>query len=353
MTRAPAPMRWNHVCVEAIGHVLPDERVTTSALEARLRPVYAALRFEPGQVEALTGIRERRVWPRGVSMAECASLAADAALAEAGLAGADLGAVIYAGVCRDNLEPATACAVAEHVGVRGEALVFDVSNACLGVLNAMVEVANRIELGQMAAGLVVSAESSREIVESTIARLSAEPTMERYRLGLATLTGGSGAVAVMLTHVDASFSQRRLVAGAALAAPEHHRICRWGPARGLLGETENVMDTDASAVLEHGVTLGRATWDRLLAATGWRAADVDRVICHQVGAAHRREVLAALDVDASRDFSTFETLGNIGTVSVPITAALADEAGFLRKGDRVALLGIGSGLNCMMLGLEW
>jgi len=113
------------------------------------------------------------------------------------------------------------------------------------------------------------------------------------------------------------------------------------------------MDTDASAVLEHGVTLGRATWERLLAATGWKGGDVDRVVCHQVGAAHRDHVLEAIGVDATRDFSTFETLGNIGTVSVPITAALAHEAGFLKKGDRVALLGIGSGLNCLMLGVQW
>jgi len=42
----------------------------------------------------------------------------------------------------------------------------------------------------------VSAESSREIVDRSIERLNAEPTLERYRLGLATMTGGSGAAAV-------------------------------------------------------------------------------------------------------------------------------------------------------------
>jgi len=346
-------MRWQKVCLEAIGYELPTERVSTATLEAKIGATYSALRLEPGQVEALTGIRERRLWPPGASMADCGARAARKALELAGLAGRDLGAVVYAGVCRDNLEPATACAVAEAIGAGGEAIVFDVSNACLGVLNGMVEVANRIELGQMQAGIVVAAESSRAIVESSVARMNADPSMERFRLGLATLTGGSGAVAVVLTHIEASFAERRLVAGAALSAPQFHRICRWGPVSGLLGETPNVMDTDASAVLEHGVTLGRATWDRLLTSTGWRAADVDRVICHQVGAAHRTEVLAALGVDPARDYSSFETLGNIGTVSVPITAALAQEAGFLRKGDRVALLGIGSGLNCLMLGVEW
>jgi 3-oxoacyl-[acyl-carrier-protein] synthase-3 len=80
---------------------------------------------------------------------------------------------------------------------------------------------------------------------------------------------------------------------------------------------------------------------------------VDRVICHQIGTTHRETILKTLGLDLTRDFSTFPFLGNIGTVSLPLTAALAAERGFLKSGDRVGFLGIGSGLNCMMLGLEW
>jgi 3-oxoacyl-[acyl-carrier-protein] synthase-3 len=346
-------MRWSKVHVEAFGVELPDEVLTSREIDAQLSPIHEALRIAPGQLEALTGIRERRRWPPGTSMASVAARAGRQALDRAGVSAADVGAVLYCGVSRDNLEPATACAVAAELGVGGEALVADVSNACLGLLNGLVEVANRIELGQVRAGLVVSAESSREIIDSTIARMNAEPSMERYRLGLATMTGGSGAAAVLLTAADFSATERRLVSGVALAAPQHHRICRWGPSQGLLGEATNVMDTDASQVLEHGVELGRATWDRLLTTSGWRGEDVDRVICHQVGAANRREILSTIGVSDSKDFSTFDRLGNMGTVSLPITAALAEEAGFLQAGQRVAFLGIGSGLNCLMLGLHW
>ena len=60
-----------------------------------------------------------------------------------------------------------------------------------------------------------------------------------------------------------------------------------------------------------------------------------------------------LGIPLEKDFSTFPYLGNMGTVSLPLTAALAEERGFLRPGDRVGFLGIGSGLNCMMLGLDW
>jgi acyl-CoA:acyl-CoA alkyltransferase len=346
-------MKWERVCVESIAYRLPDEQVSSASLEARLQPLYSSLGIASGQIEALTGIRYRRMWPSGPRMSTCATEAAREALASAGIDGRDLGAVVYAGVCRDNLEPATACAVADALGAGPDAFVFDLSNACLGILNGMVELANRIELGQIRAGIVVSAESSREIVDSTIARLNEHPTLAAFRTGLATLTGGSGAVAVVLTEKGFSGSERRLVGGAVKAAPAHHRICRWGPARGLLGETSNVMETEATEVLEHGIELAKATWRELLKETGWRQDDVDRVICHQVGEAHRREVLRALEIDVQRDFSTFTDLGNIGTVSLPMTAAKAHEEGFLSAGDRVGFLGIGSGLNCLMLAVQW
>ena len=64
-------------------------------------------------------------------------------------------------------------------------------------------------------------------------------------------------------------------------------------------------------------------------------------------------MLKALGIPPEKDFSTFEFLGNMGTVSLPLTAALAEEREFLRPGDRVGFLGIGSGLNCLMLGVEW
>lgn len=346
-------MRWKNVHIEAIAAVVPDEVITSSELEARLSPTYSALHLAPGQLETLTGIRERRRWPAGTKMHQAAATAGRLALERSGVPAEDLGAVVYAGVCRDDLEPATACGVAAALNTAPDALVFDVSNACLGMMNAMVDVANRIELGQMRAGLVVSAESSREIVDASIARLNAEPTLERYRLGLATMTGGSGAAAVLLTAADYSGTEHKLVSGAALSAPQHHELCRWGPTKGLLGETTNVMDTDASGVLEHGVALGRATWDKFLSNSGWRGDDVDKVIAHQVGAGHRREVMSTLGIELSRDFSTFERLGNMGTVSVPITAARAIESGFIQPGQRVGFLGIGSGLNCLMLGIQW
>lgn len=346
-------MRWSQVCIESIGYALPEERVSTTQLELALKPVYDALHLAPGHVASLTGVRERRFWPPGQAMWKVAARAGARALEQAGMEAQQLGALIYAGVCRDQLEPATACAVAEALEITGEVEIFDLSNACLGVLNGMIELAHRIECGQINAGMVVSAESARAINHSTLERLLQAPTLEGLRLGLATFTGGSGAVAVVLTRASHSFAGHRLLGGAVVAAPQFHRICRWGGPQGLLGETPNVMETDASAVLTHGVALGLRTWEKLLATLHWRRSDVDRVICHQVGAGHRRQILETLGLRPDQDFNTFETLGNMGTVALPLTLAQAEESGFFSSGDRVGLLGIGSGLNCVMLGVHW
>ena len=57
------PMKYQNVCLEAVGYTLPDEIVTSDELERRLEPLYTRLRLPEGRLELMTGIRERRFWP--------------------------------------------------------------------------------------------------------------------------------------------------------------------------------------------------------------------------------------------------------------------------------------------------
>lgn len=399
-------MKYNRVYMDSLGYELPPVVVTSEELEDRLSPMYEHLRIAPGQISALTGINERRWWDNGYTLTQGAASAAKKALAESNVEAKDIGALIYAGVCRENFEPATACAVADAVGVSQDAFVFDVSNACLGVMNGIIDIANRIELKQIKAGVVVSCESAREIVDITIQRMLDDPTMEVFTSSLATLTGGSGAAAVVLT--DGSFNKKRgprLRGAETKAAPQYHQLCRWGvtlspvkwgkmmfspdklklavdeifqpetipsalhdmmtnerlpsivqkvlPSEKLPAALTQIMQTDSVAVLKHGVELGMRTWASFLGKIGWARDQVDKIICHQVGSGHRDVIMRELGIAPGKDFNTYPYLGNIGTVSLPITAALADQRQFLKPGDRVGFLGIGSGLNCLMLGWEW
>ena len=72
-----------------------------------------------------------------------------------------------------------------------------------------------------------------------------------------------------------------------------------------------------------------------------------------MGSTHQKTILDALEISKEKDFVTYPFLGNIGTVSLPVTAGIASERGFLEKYDQVGFFGIGSGLNCMLLGIEW
>ena len=165
-------MRYSRVHIESLGYELPSVVVSTAELESRLKPFYDEHKLVSGQLELLTGISERRWWDRNFHVSDGATAAAFKALSRANVSPKDLDVLIYAGVCREGFEPATACAVASNIGLNGDASIFDLSNACLGVLNGVVEVANRIELGQAEAGLVVSCETAREINENVIDRLT-------------------------------------------------------------------------------------------------------------------------------------------------------------------------------------
>jgi 3-oxoacyl-[acyl-carrier-protein] synthase-3 len=346
-------MRYSRVYIDAFGYELPPVVVSSEDLEDQLAPLYQTLKFQKGQLEALTGIYERRFWDPGFKMSEGAKRAGQKAIENSSLSEADIGMLIYGGVCRDNIEPATACSVCHGLQLDPQTELYDVSNACLGVLNGMVQVANAIELGQIRAGLVVSCEASRDIVEMTIDRLNRTKDMDFLKKNIATLTGGSGAVAVLLCDASLSRSGHRLLGGVVRQATEHHKLCMWGAETEISAEGHHFIETHSMGILNHGVALGSATYKQFVKQMTWSDAGPDKIICHQVGATHQRHILQAFGLPKEKDFTTFAFLGNIGSVSLPITAAIAAERGFLQKGDRVGLLGIGSGLNCLMLGVEW
>ena len=346
-------MKFSNVQLESLGYELPNEILYSETIEERLSSVYQQLCIPPGQITELTGVRERRIWPENTPLWMGSAQAAKKALAKSGLSPSQIGSLVYCGVCRDNLEPATACAIADSVGIRGTAEVMDVSNACLGMLNGILHVANAIELGQIQAAIVVSCESARAIIDLTIERMKQEPTMERFKRGLATMTGGSGAVALVLTHKSISHSTHRLRGGISQTAPEWHELCQWGYVKQQDKSYQMLMETEAVAIMRKGLTLGVSTWQAFLHEMSWNADEIDKLICHQVSEGHRKSILKMINMPEEKDFCTYPFLGNIGTVSLPITAAIAEERGFLQRGNKVSFLGIGSGLNCMMLGLDW
>ncbi|MCA9238897.1 MAG: 3-oxoacyl-ACP synthase III, partial [Planctomycetales bacterium] len=338
-------MRYSNVCLDSLGYVLPEERVTTAEIEDRLSPLYQRLRLPHGRLELMSGIRERRFFPAGVKPSDISVEAANRAIEASGIDRSAIGALVHGSVCRDFLEPATACRVHHDLGLPAECQVFDVSNACLGILTGAVQIANMIELGQIRAGVVVGTECGRTLVENTIERLNADLSLTRdsVKPWIASLTIGSASAAILLCDRELSNSDNRLTTAVCRSSTQGHRLCQG------VGMSE-VMQTDSEQLLREGVEAGVRTFGDLLNEAGWELSEIDKTFCHQVGSAHRRMMLDRLGVNPAIDFSTFQRLGNTGSAALPVALALGREEGWLDPNDRVALLGIGSGINCLMMG---
>lgn len=344
-------MRYENVCIEGMGYLLPERVVTSAWIEEQIAPLYQALGVPLGRIEHLTGIRERRWWEAGAMVSDSAAEAAERAVADAGIDKAEVQCLINASVTRDYVEPATAVIVHDKVGLPPTAMNFDVSNACLGFLNGMVIVANMIELGQIEAGMVVAAEDVRAGQERTIARLlemlpGARPEAINlaFRDNLATFTLGCGAVAMVLRHSRSSRTGKRLLGGAVYGHTQHNGLCV---------AQADWMRTDSSALLHEGMKVIALNWERFQQEMGWTPATVDKLFSHQVSEKQRQIGLQTLGIEDGIDYPTLYTLGNIASVSAPISMAMGRDAGFLDEGDKVCLLGVGSGVNSIILGIQW
>ncbi|MBI3886839.1 MAG: 3-oxoacyl-ACP synthase III [Opitutae bacterium] len=346
-------MRFRHACIESLTAVLPDETWSSAHLEERLRPLYERLKLPAGRLELMTGIKERRMWAAGTKPSDASAAAGRAVLKQSSIKADQVEVFIHSAVSRDMLEPATASFAHHKIGLGAHAQVFDLSNACLGFLNGLVTLAAMIDAGQIRCGMVVSGENGRPLVERTIQHLLSAP-LDRNAIKpfFANLTIGSGAVAAIVCHEDmlpAGAAKHRLVAGACRSATQHSELCQGDHA----GEGGLAMQTDSEQLLLAGVEVARQAWTQFEQETGWNRSTPDRIVCHQVGSTHRRKLYETVGLDLAKDFSSFETLGNTGSAALPTTLALAVQQGAVRSGDKVALLGIGSGINCLMLAVEW
>ena len=347
-------VRFENVFLESIGAEIPTEIWTSQAIEHRLKPLYSRLKLPEGRLELMSGITERRVWPAGTVPSGPSIRSGNHALVAAGIDRDRIGCLIHASVCRDFLEPATASRVHHGLSLSNRCWVYDVSNACLGLINGAVQIAMMIESGAIDAGIVVGTENSRPLLEQTIESLNQNESLTRKTVkpAFASLTIGSGSCAWLLTHRKLSNSGTPIEAAIAEARTEFHDLCMSDDDAAGAG-MQPLMDTDSERLMAEGIATGIAAFQRLLDETGWTREQIDRSICHQVGSRHRTGMLDAMGLDPTRDSITFPKLGNTGSVALPLSLAWAAWSGEIRPDDRTTLLGIGSGINSVMLAAQW
>ncbi len=157
----------------------------------------------------------------------------------------------------------------------------------------------------------------------------------------AALTLGSGSAAMVLGRADKNPQGHRLVAAVSRAATQHHELC--------VGDNETMI-TDLKGLLDAGLELCAGLWAEATPEFGWDGG-IDRFFVHQVSQVHTEALCRRLGIDTSLVPRSFPDFGNIGPASVPFTFAGNTEG--LEPGDRVLLMGIGSGLNATCLEIAW
>jgi acyl-CoA:acyl-CoA alkyltransferase len=336
-----ATQRYANTAALSVCGVDAPHVVTSAEFDERLAATYRRVGLRPGLLENLAGITERRWWPGDVGFADAAAMAGAKALAEAGVDPAQVGLLVDTSVSRAHLEPSAACAVHNALGLPSTCMNFDVANACLGFLNGMQLAAMMIDAGRIEYALVVDGEGARQIHENTLERLARpDATRDDVLSQFATLTLGSGAAAMVLGRADAHPEGHRLVGGVLRAATEHHELC--------VGDLSR-MSTDAKGLLDAGMAISGAMWRDAKAQFEW--GTMDRYIAHQVSQVHTAAMCRTLDIDSDRVPRSFPTRGNMGPASIPFT--LATQVDSLQTGDRVLLMGVGSGLNGCCTEVLW
>lgn len=335
-------MHFHNVSITSVSHLDAPHAVASEEIERQLTQTMERLGIRQGLLQELSGIRERRFWDDGTMPSDVAARAAEAALANAGVDRTRIGILVNTSVSRDYVEPSTACIVHGTLGLPPTCMNFDLGNACLGFVNGMEMVANMIERGQVEYGLVVNGESSRFVTERTVERLL-DPAVDQttFRANFATLTLGSGAAAMVL---GPGTGRRRFMGGVNLAATEHNRLC--------YGQVDHMV-TDTRALMAAGIGLASRTWAEATEELGWSGDELDWLVLHQVSRAHTDALVAALGLDPDKIYRLYPEYGNVGPAGVPIVLSKLAAEGRLEDGDRIALMGIGSGLNCAMAEVRW
>lgn len=338
-------MLFDNVVIKSVASVDAPHTITSDEICERLAPTFKKLRVRGNPLIDLAGIEERRFWDEGVMPSEAATLAASKALERADIDPERVGILINTSVSRDFLEPSTACMVHGNLKLSNTCESFDVGNACLAFINGMNIAARMLDRGEIDYALIVNGENSREINDITIDRLlQPKVTRKQFKSEFASLTLGCGAAAMVMSRGDLEPDGHQYRGGVARAATEFNNLCRgWN----------HQMWTDTRSLMREGMKLAGATYSTARTVLGWVLNELDHVVIHQVSKAHTDSFIRAFGVAPEKVYRIFPKLGNIGPASIPTVLSRIVDENRVKRGDRIALMGIGSGLNCAMTEVVW
>ena len=262
-------MSFSRVVIEKMAYALPSQIISSVEIEELLSPLYDRLNLKKGRLELMTGIKERRFWDSSLNASQASAEAGRKLLEDQIIDPNEVDLLIHSAVCRDRLEPATASYVHRLMGLGEKTQILDVSNACLGFLNALILAASMIEQKAIKRAIIVAGENGKPLVDETL-RILNNGKMNRKEIKsyFANLTIGAGAVAWSITSNEhAAQTLTKISAFSTSTDTSHNHLCEGDQSIGGM-----VMQTNSEELLHAGIGVAKKAWNKFLDITGWSSS---------------------------------------------------------------------------------
>jgi 3-oxoacyl-[acyl-carrier-protein] synthase-3 len=315
-----APRRTERAGIASIASALPERRVTSAEIGARLG-------VDSDWVASRTGISERRHAAPGETLADIATLAARRALEAAEVVAADIDLVLVATSTADERVPTAAPLVAGAIGA-DRAGTIDVGAACTGFVSALDLAAGAIESQRAERVLVIGAERMSSVLDLDDPRTAG---LFGDGAGAAVvLPGGRGVIGPVTLRADSANSR--------LVTASHE---------------ENLVRMDGRGTFRNAVArLSEVTRD-VVAESRLGLDDIDLFVYHQANGRILSAVGERLGLDPSKVIDSIAHHGNTSAASIPLALDEAQKDGRLVDGMRVLLGAFGAGLTWGACVVEW
>jgi len=281
-----------------------------------------------------TGIRQRYIIEEGRTVLHLATDATRQAMTRAGITPNQIDLLLCATITPEMCCPSTAARIVSEIGAV-PAGAMDLSAACSGFVYGMNLAAGLIQTGFYKTIAVIGAETLSRIVDWNDRRTC--------------VLFGDGAGAAIVTASEDPDQGCLYQSMYSNGSQWQDLYCPRTPGDLPPGaEFSGAYDTlqmNGREVYKFAVSTLQGCIEKALADTGLSVADLAMVIPHQSNARILESAREKLGLPADKLYINIDRYGNTSAASVPICLHELMEAGRLKKGDLVLLVGLGGGLT--------
>ncbi len=274
-----------------------------------------------------TGIAQRHIVAEGEKTSDLARHAADRALANAGMTGADIDLIIIATSTPDDTFPSTATKVQHQIGAHN-AIAFDVQAVCAGFVYALDVADAMLSSGRARRALVIGAESFSKILDW------------EDRSTCVLFGDGAGAVLLERSECPDGFG----VLASRLHADGAHRDILYVDGGPSSSGTVGHLRMEGNKVFRHAVEKLSSVMDEVLEAAGMVVDQVDWLVPHQANIRIIEGMQKKMGLGDDRVVKTVHDHANTSAASIPLALSSAVEDGRIKNGQVLAFEAIGGGL---------